>query len=159
MSGPGSGGDKAPGHIRTKPTELLIRDVYEKDKPIFSEGQDSNDAFVIESGRIGVFKDVGGKQVNLAVLEKGAIFGEMAAITGGKRTATMIPLEQSVCVRISRAMVLQKMAACDPFIKALIHILINNLSRVNERYVVQNKMADKLLHDLKVSTGKAAGEH
>jgi CRP-like cAMP-binding protein len=159
MDGPGSGGDKSGAQIRSKHGELLIRDVIEKDKAIFREGQDSNDAFVIESGKIGVFKDVEGRQVKLAVLEKGAMFGEMAAITGEKRTATMIALEQSVVVRISRAMVQQKIAACDPFIKALIHILINNLSRVNERYAVRNKMADKLLHDLKTSTGKTtAGE-
>lgn len=157
MEGPEGSGNKAGAQIRGKSGEILIRDVYEKDKPIFREGQDSNDAFVIESGKIGVFKDVDGRQVKLAVLEKGAMFGEMAAVTGEKRTATMIALEQSVVVRISRAMVQQKIAACDPFIKALIHILINNLSRVNERYAVQNKMADKLLHDLKASTGKTAG--
>ena len=67
---------------------------------------------------------------------------------------TTPPFEE--VVRISRTMVQQKIGACDPFIKALIHILINNLSRVNERYAVQNKMADKLLQDLKASTGKPA---
>jgi len=142
------------GTIRTKTGELLTRDVFEKDKIIFREGQDSTDAFVVESGKIGVFKTADGKPVRLAVLEKGAMFGEMAAVTGEKRSATMIALEQSVVVRISRAMVQQKIAVCDPFIKALIHILINNLSRVNERYATQNKMADKLLHELKASTGK-----
>ncbi len=143
--------------MRSKTGELLARDVIEKDKVIFREGQDSTDAFVIESGKIGVFKSVEGKMVKLAVLEKGAMFGEMAAITGEKRTATMMAMEQSVVVRISRAMVQQKIGACDPFIKALINILINNLSRVTERYAVQNKMADKLLNDLKASTEKTAG--
>jgi CRP-like cAMP-binding protein len=157
MSGPASGGDKGPGTVRSKTGELLARDVIEKDKVIFREGQDSTDAFVIESGKIGVFKSVEGKMVKLAVLEKGAMFGEMAAITGEKRTATMMAMEQSVVVRISRAMVQQKIGACDPFIKALINILINNLSRVTERYAVQNKMADKLLNDLKASTEKTAG--
>jgi CRP-like cAMP-binding protein len=138
--------------FRSKSGEVLVRDIFEKDKVIFHEGQDTTDAFVVESGRIGVFKMADGKQVRLAVLEKGAMFGEMAAITGEKRGATTIALEQSVVVRISKAMVQQKMAACDPFIKALIQILMNNLNRVNERYAVQNKIADKLLHDLKAST-------
>lgn len=155
-SGDGSNREAEITAIRSKPGELLARDVIEKDKVIFREGQDSTDAFVVESGRVGVFKMAEGKQVRLAVLEKGAMFGEMAAITGEKRSATTMALEQSVIVRISRTMVQQKIAACDPFIKALIHILINNLSRVNERYAVQNKVADKLLHDLKASTGKAA---
>jgi len=150
-----SGSDKGrPMTMRGKAGEVLIRDIYEKDKVIFREGQDSSDAFIIESGKVAVYKLAEGKQVRLATLEKGAMFGEMAAITGEKRTATMIALEQSVIVRITRTHVQQKIAACDPFIKALIHILINNLSRVNERYAVQNKMADKLINDLKASAGK-----
>jgi CRP-like cAMP-binding protein len=140
--------------FRSRHGELLVRDVYEKDKVIFREGQESTDTYVIESGRIGVFKTAEGKQVRLAVLEKGAMFGEMAAVTGDKRAATAMALEQSVLVKISRTMVQQKIGACDPFIKALIHILINNLNRVNERYAVQNKVADKLLADLKASAGK-----
>jgi CRP/FNR family cyclic AMP-dependent transcriptional regulator len=140
--------------IRSKSGELLVRDVHEKDKVIFREGQEGNDTYVVESGRIGVFKMVDNKPVRLAVLEKGAMFGEMAAITGEKRTATTIALEQSVVVRISRQMVQQKIGACDPFIKALIQILINNLNRVSEKYAIQNKVAEKLVADLKASASK-----
>src|SRR6185295_3876394 len=116
-------------------------------KVIFREGQEGNDAYVVESGRIGVYKMTDGKPVRLAVLEKGAMFGEMAAITGERRSATTIALEATVVVRISKATIQQKMAACDPFIKALVAILINNLGRVNERYATTNKMAEKLLTD------------
>jgi CRP-like cAMP-binding protein len=140
--------------IRGKQGEILVRDVYEKEKVIFREGQEGNDAYVVESGRIGVFKIVDGKPVRLAVLEKGAMFGEMAAITGEKRTATTMALEQSVVVRISRTMVQQKISTCDPFIKALIQILINNLNRVSEKYAIQNKVAEKLIADLKASAEK-----
>lgn len=138
--------------IRAKPGEILARFPFEKDKIIFREGQDGTDAYVLESGRIGVFKNIDGKPVRLAVLEKGAMFGEMAAITGERRSATTIALEPCVVVRISKSTIAQKMNACDPFIKALIAILINNLSRVNERYATTNKVAEKLLTDLKAAT-------
>jgi CRP-like cAMP-binding protein len=144
--------------FRAKPGELLSRIPIEKDKVIFREGHDGSDAFVVESGRIGVFKTTDGKPVRLAVLEKGAVFGEMAAITGERRTATTIALEASVLVKISRTTIQQKIAACDPFIKALIAILINNLSRVNERYATTNKMAEKLLNDLKAAQEKSVEE-
>ena len=138
-------------NIRAKPGELLKRIPYEKDKVIFREGHDGTDAFVLESGRVGVFKTTAGKAVRLAVLEKGAMFGEMAAITGEKRSATMIALEPCVVVRISKVTIQQKIAACDPFVKALINILINNLSRVTERYATTNIVAEKLLSDLKAA--------
>ncbi len=137
--------------IRSKHGELLKRVPYEKDKVIFREGHDGTDAFVLESGRIGVYKTTEGKPVRLAVLEKGAMFGEMAAITGERRTATTIALEPCVVVRISKSTIQQKIGACDPFVRALIAILINNLSRVNERYATTNTVAEKLLHDLKAA--------
>lgn len=140
--------------VRGKQGEILVRDVYEKDKVVFREGQEGNDAYVVESGRIGVFKTIEGKVVRLAVFEKGAMFGEMSAVTGEKRSATTIALEMSVLVRISKQSIQEKMANCDPFVKALIHILINNLARVNERYVTQTKTADALIQNLKASAEK-----
>lgn len=154
MSGLGSGKDAGDAKLRAKSGDILIRDVYEKDKVVFREGQEGTDAFVVESGRIGVFKTIEGKVVRLAVFEKGAMFGEMSAVTGEKRSATTLALEQSVLVRISKQTVQEKISTCDPFIKALIHILINNLARVNERYVTQTKMADTLIQNLKASAEK-----
>lgn len=141
--------------LRAKRGEILARILFEKDKVIFREGQDGTDTFVVESGKIGVFKTVEGKPVRLAVLEKGAMFGEMAAITGERRTATTIALEPTVVCRISRTTMQQKIGACDPFIRALLAILINNLSRVNERYATTAKAAEKMLADLKASTQAA----
>ncbi len=79
------------------------------------------------------------------------MFGEMAAITGEKRSATMIAIEHSIIVRISKVTITQKLNSCDPFIKALVAILINNISRVNERYATTNSFAEKLLADLKAT--------
>lgn len=137
--------------VHSERGEPLTRVVYEKDQIIFPEGENSTDAFVVESGRVGVFKSTEGKSVRLGVLEKGAIFGEMAAVTGATRSATALALESSVVVRISRTIVQNKLAGCDPFITALIHILINNLGRINERYAVHHQVADQLLRDLTMS--------
>ena len=136
-------------NFRAKSGELLRREVYEKDKVIFREGHDGTDAFVLESGRVGVFKTTDGKAVRLATLEKGAMFGEMAAITGERRTATTIALESCTIVKISKSTIQQKIGACDPFVRALINILIANLSRVSDRFVTTNVVAEKLLAELK----------
>ena len=142
--------------IRAKRGELLVRLAYDKDKTIFREGDNSTDAYVVQSGRVGVFKNAEGKMLRLAIMEKGAMFGEMAAITGEPRGATMMALEPTVVVRISKAMMRQKIQACDPFVKALLDILITNLTRVNERYVAKNAMVDKLIGELK--SGAFGGE-
>ena len=136
-------------NVRAKRGEVLARVSYETEKIIFREGQDSTNAFVLESGRIGVFKTVEGKTARLAVLEPGAMFGEMAAITGEPRAATTMALEPCVVVRIPKSTMQSKMAGCDPFVRALLNILIDNLRRANERYVATAKTAERLLIDLK----------
>ena len=137
--------------IRGKSGEVLARDHYEKGKIIFREGGESDDIFIVESGQVGVFKSNGEKFVRLATVEKGAMFGEMAAITKEKRSATTIALVPTVLVRISSGTVHKKISACDPFIGALINLLICNLSRVNDRYVATNKMAEQMLIQFKHS--------
>lgn len=149
--------EKKSANIRGKRGEILSRVPYEKDKVVFHEGQDGTDAFVLESGKIGVFKTIEGKKVRLAVLEPGAMFGEMAAITGERRAATTIALEHSTVVKIPKSTMQNKMNACDPFIKALLNILINNLRRVNERYVTTTNAAEKLLGDLKAAHVEKSG--
>ena len=148
--------DNKSANIRGKRGEILARVSFKKEKVIFREGQDGTDAYVLESGRIGVFKTVEGKNVRLAVLEPGAMFGEMAAITGERRAATTMAIEPCVVVRIPKSTMQNKMTACDPFIRALLNILINNLRRVNERYVTTAQTAEKLLGDLKTATTEKA---
>ena len=137
--------------IRAKRGEILSRALYEKDKVIFREGHNGTDAFVLEAGRVGVFKTVEGKNVRLAVIEKGAMFGEMAAITGELRSATTIALEPCTIVKIPKSTVQSKINACDPFIKALLELLISNLSRTNQRYVTTNNVAEKILKEFKAA--------
>jgi len=141
--------------IRTSRGDVLSRNIIGKEKVIFHEGHDGTDVFIVESGRVGVFKNINGKQVQLAALEKGAVFGEMAAITGGRRSATTLAIEPSIIVRIPKSMIQSKLNSCDPFIRAIMQILIHNLNGVNELYVVEKTVVDKLIRELKSSAEKA----
>jgi CRP-like cAMP-binding protein len=136
--------------IRTSDPRVLSRASHPKDSIIFEEGQDSSDIFVIESGRCLVYKKINNLVVSLAVLEKGAIFGEMAAFTNNKRSATVKTLEPSVILRVPKANVAKKLSATDPFICALIDILIANLASLNERFVTHSLAYDELLRKLEM---------
>ena len=136
--------------LRTKDRKVFSRVSLPKDSIIFEEGQDSQDIFIIESGRCAVFKKIDNLVVPLAVLEKGAIFGEMAAFTNNKRSATVKTLEPSVIVRVPKANVAKKLSATDPFICALIDILITNLASLNERFVTHSQAYDELLRKLEM---------
>ena len=59
---------------------------YEDGKPIFLEGNESQDLFILVSGRLNVFK--GNKKI-AQITEKGSLFGEMSFLLNAKRTATI----------------------------------------------------------------------
>ncbi len=65
---------------------------YEKGKVIVVEGQRGGDAFVVEVGRVEVYR-AGPPELPLAVLGPGQIFGEMALITEQSRSASVRALE------------------------------------------------------------------
>ena len=55
---------------------------------VVREGEGTREMFVIRKGEIEIVKVVGGHEVRLAVLQRGAIFGEMALLEGLPRSAT-----------------------------------------------------------------------
>jgi len=55
---------------------------------IVREGEESREMFVIRSGEVEIFKQVGGHEVQLAILSRGAFFGEMSLLEGLPRSAT-----------------------------------------------------------------------
>ena len=108
---------------------------YEKGATIFFEGDPGDAMFIVESGSVGIVKEVEGETIRLATLNDGELFGEMAIIDGGKRMASAVAQEDSVVLKIPREMLEAKLAEYDSFLQALIKIFINNLRNVHQAYV------------------------
>ncbi len=68
-------------------------------KVVIAEGADDQDVYVVRRGSMIVEKAIGGKPVFLSYLPAGSYFGEMAAIDGSKRTATVKAAIKSEVVR------------------------------------------------------------
>ena len=69
-------------------------------QPIITEGELSDDLYIIRSGSMIVEKMVGGKPVFLSYVPAGSYSGEMALIDGGRRTATVKAAIRSQVVRL-----------------------------------------------------------
>lgn len=62
---------------------------YRDTEPIVREGEPAGDVFFVMSGEVEVLRDVDGFPVFLDKLRDGQFFGEMAALHGGARTASV----------------------------------------------------------------------
>ena len=68
---------------------------YKKGAEIIKEGMLSDCAYIIESGRVEVSKQINGERQSIGVLKEGDIFGEMGLIDGLPRSASVVSLEDS----------------------------------------------------------------
>jgi small-conductance mechanosensitive channel/CRP-like cAMP-binding protein len=63
---------------------------YSTGEKIIEEGNPGDSFFVIDRGEVDVFKTIAGKSRALARLMEGQCFGEMALLTGERRSATVV---------------------------------------------------------------------
>ena len=76
--------------------------VVEAGKTIFREGEEGDQMYIIQSGKVRISKNIGGKEHVLAILEKGDFFGEMAIVNRVKRTATVTAVDKVELLAFTR---------------------------------------------------------
>jgi len=86
---------------------------------VIQEGDTGDDAYIIESGRCEVFR--GEEQIR--IMGPGEVFGEMAILSPGVRTATVRTLEPSVLRRVSEAILSEELRSMKPWMGALVRTL------------------------------------
>ncbi|MBF0333130.1 MAG: cyclic nucleotide-binding domain-containing protein [Alphaproteobacteria bacterium] len=108
---------------------------YEKGKPVFQQGDHGDCAFLVESGEVGIYKNVDGEQLHLGSLKSGEIFGEMAVIDGGDRMASAVAIEDCVLAVLPKTVFDAKLAGSDPFVRAILTIFMNNIRNAHKAYI------------------------
>ena len=114
-----------------KDTVILERRFVPAGTVIMKEGEEANCAYLIQSGSVEVYSDLGGKEVVLAELGIGEICGEMALASDEPRTANVRVKEDCNLIVIARQTFLEKMKSSDPTIRAVVEMLINRLIKGN----------------------------
>lgn len=69
------------------------RKAFERGAVLFRQGDDGNDVLIVRSGRVKVSARRAGREVILAVFDSGALLGELGAVDGNVRSATVTALE------------------------------------------------------------------
>ncbi|HEX7604545.1 MAG TPA: cyclic nucleotide-binding domain-containing protein [Polyangiaceae bacterium] len=88
---------------------------------IMREGEAGNSAYIIVSGRCEVRKHLNGVQQVLKTLGAGEVFGEMAVLSEGPRTATVVAVEDTTVLVVTGAVLNQELALMKPWMARLLH--------------------------------------
>ena len=102
----------------------IERKKYDRDQVIFREHENGDVAYIIANGQVQITKESDNGPKVLGVLEKGAMFGEMALIDNKPRMASAKAINGPVeLLIVSKANFQKKMEQLDPFTRGLIKFM------------------------------------
>lgn len=105
---------------------------FHPDEVIVEPGQPCVGAFLIEAGRVEVYRMAGDRRVVVAVLGKGEIFGEMALVEHLPHARYVRALELTDCLLISRAQYDALLAETPPIMKLFLSRVVRKLRKTTD---------------------------
>jgi CRP-like cAMP-binding protein len=82
----------------------MQRKQFDRNAVVFREGDAGDEVLIVTKGSASAFLQLpNGANVRLATFAPGAVFGELAVLDRGPRSATVIADEDFVCYSLSRA--------------------------------------------------------
>lgn len=126
--------------------------VLEKDEPLFIQGDPADAIYIIEEGIIEVsILSEQGKKLTLNVMRKSDVFGEIAALDGGARTATASALEKTTLRKIHRQEIMNIIADRGDLAVDLIQLLCKRIRWISQQVEdlaltnIEQRLARKLV--------------
>lgn len=126
---------------------------------LFREGEPGDYAYIIKSGKVEILKHAEHGEVQLAVLEEGAVFGELALFDFDElRSATARALEESVLEVLSAEEFQMLLAKCPGQMLPFLRSMINRLRNLNRRIAATERATVLLDSDINRLTIQPDGE-
>lgn len=121
----------------------------DRNQPIFAEGDDAGELFVVCSGRIAIGRrSVDGRESLIALMEEGDLFGDMPLFDGGPRSASARALETSEVLRIPYTLVRAELDARPQLLWDVVALLATRLR------LTDSALADAVFLDVTGRTAK-----
>jgi CRP/FNR family transcriptional regulator, cyclic AMP receptor protein len=119
--------------------KILDRRFVPAGEIVIEQGNIGNRAFLIESGRVEIYmRDAKDRTVKIAEAGPGAIIGEMALITGGRRSASIRTLEDAVLIVISARDIEESVGQPNGLFQHVMKLMAERLRDTNAKLVQQN---------------------
>lgn len=101
---------------------------------IVKEGEPGDAAYIIVTGRCEIRKEMPGGEQTLREIGAGDVFGEMAIMTEGPRTASVVALEETTVLVVTSAVLEEEMAALKPWIATLLRSLAKRFREIDTHH-------------------------
>ncbi len=106
---------------------------FDTGEHVVREGEPGDCAYIIESGSLDVIKGLGAEGRLLRTMGAGEVFGEMAILSPGNRTASVIAREPSVLRRVTSETLAREVASLKPWMGMIVRTLASRFRESEER--------------------------
>jgi CRP/FNR family transcriptional regulator, cyclic AMP receptor protein len=124
-----------------RPVQQQIRS-FKNGETLFTEGSAGRELFIIQDGKVGVYKDGQDGRIELAQIEQGGLIGEMSLLDTLPRSATVIALGNVKTLVIGYTQFQSVMQSIPVWLQSIIKIVVSRLRDANRR-VDQSILRDK----------------
>lgn len=133
LGGEGLGANRLETYVFSRANRLLERygKSFEPGETLIEEGDQSETAFFLYSGEVGIYKKVNDGERKLGSLKEGQLFGEMAYLLKEQRTATARAESVVVVLALPPAMLEELMRHSAPLSRRIIDTLCQRLEKMN----------------------------
>lgn len=105
---------------------------FAKGTVIFREGERGEEAYLLQQGRVRIFKTVAGKRITIGQAKAFEVFGELALIDDSPRMAGALVEEDCTCLVLSKATIRDMLDAAPAGLTNLLHSLIATMRSMGE---------------------------
>jgi CRP-like cAMP-binding protein len=144
----------------------MRRVVYEPDQMIFARGDPGLEIYLVLEGRVRLsVLTPDGRELSFAHARPGDIFGEIAALDGGERTAGATAITQVRAMTLSRKVTIDVIARNPKVATATVEFLCSRLRETDQRleaialHRIEVRLARLLLSALRLESPTAKGSN
>jgi CRP/FNR family transcriptional regulator, cyclic AMP receptor protein len=103
------------------------RKTFTKGSVIFKEGESGREAYLLQKGKVRIFKTVSGKRITIGIVQPGQVFGELALLDNGGRMGAAVVEEEALCLVMSKASIDHMMNEAPAGLATLVHSLLGTM--------------------------------
>ncbi|MBD3315852.1 MAG: cyclic nucleotide-binding domain-containing protein [Chitinivibrionales bacterium] len=115
-----------------RPVQLNTRNL-KAGEVLFEEGTTGRELYIVQEGRLGVYKKTTDEEIELAVLEKNAMIGEMSLLDHLPRSATIRAVEDAAVLEVNEGVFHAGLRKAPIWLSSIIKIVVSRLRDANKR--------------------------
>lgn len=105
--------------------DRISKKTFKAGQIIFHEGDNGNYAYIIEKGKVEIFRERNGKEEILETQNAYTVFGELALIDNKPRAASARAIEDTECITLDKVYIQEIIQNSDPSMQILVKLVMS----------------------------------